>query len=274
MGEKDKKNNLFKRPFKLPRMLLSFIVFIIVLIIIALISLIVSIDTTEIMNLLIALLTLFTFTTSFLTFLDDNKLKMSFNKHKSLGENSNLAQEINKELTDIEKQLIDNAEESKANAERLFKRSSYSLIVGGVIAFSGVLIFHILNSNINYNEFTDLFHFFGLIPRFGILFFIEYVAFFFLKQYRVLMEEYRYYEAIKRDRQNLLSMYYLADKYKDDKEVLKLLSLYLDKHSADIPKYSGDNRVKMEKSLNEDMDIISKITKMVQVIKTSDKSKE
>lgn len=49
---------------------------------------------------------------------------------------------------------------------------------------------------------------------------------------------------------------------------------YIDKHSAEIPKYSGDNRVKMEKSLNEDMDLISKIIKLVQVIKTPDKSKE
>ena len=86
--------------------------------------------------------------------------------------------------------------------------------------------------------------------------------------------EYRYYEAIKRDRQNLLSLYYLIDKYKDEKDILELINTYFDKHAAEIPRYSGDNRVKMEKTLNEDMDLISKIIKMIQVIKSTDKSKE
>ena len=262
----------------------------------------------NIINFLITVVTFFTISISFLYFFEDYKSKILSNENSSSDENSNLGQEINDKISDIlnksqiddaenlkkiindiisqnkilkdkiqqpniEKQLISNIEESKVNAERLFKRSNYSLIVGGTIAISGVLIFYILNLNTDYNKFTDLFHFLGLIPRFGILFFIEYVAFFFLKQYRVLMEEYRYYEAIKRDRQNLLSLYYLVDKYKDEKDILELINTYFDKHAAEIPRYSGDNRVKMEKSLNEDMDLISKIIKMIQVIKSTDKSK-
>lgn len=85
------------------------------------------------------------------------------------------------------------------------------------------------------------------------------------------MEEYRYYEAVKRDRQNLLFMYYLVEKYKGEKNVLDLLNNYLDQHSVDIPKYSGDNRVKLEKTLNEDMDLISKITTMIEAIKKTDR---
>lgn len=174
----------------------------------------------------------------------------------------------------IEKQFNDNVAESKDIAERLFSRSNTCLVVGCVISILGVFVFYLLNSGTEYNSLDISQQLFTLLPRFGILFFIEYVAFFFLKQYRILMEEYRYYEAIKRDRQNLLSIYYLVDKYKDEKEILELMNNYIDKHSAEIPKYSGDNRVKMEKSLNEDMDVISKITKLVQVIKTPDKSKE
>ena len=174
----------------------------------------------------------------------------------------------------IETQLNDNIAESKNIAEGLFSRSSTCLVVGCIISILGVFVFYLLNLGTDYNSLEISSQLFTLLPRFGILFFIEYVAFFFLKQYRILMEEYRYYEAIKRDRQNLLSIYYLVDKYKDEKDILELMNNYIDKHPADIPKYSGDNRVKMEKSLNEDMDIISKITKMVQVIKTPDKSKE
>lgn len=174
----------------------------------------------------------------------------------------------------IEKQLNDNIVESNYNAERLFSRSGTCLIVGCVISILGVFVFYFMNWGTEVNDLEVSAQLFTILPRFGILFFIEYVAFFFLKQYRVLMEEYRYYEAIKRDRQNLLSIYYLVDKYKDEKEILELMNNYIDKHSAEIPKYSGDNRVKMEKSLNEDMDLISKIIKLVQVIKTPDKSKE
>lgn len=269
-----------------------------------------SVSSEDIISLSISAIFILSIVSSLFIFSDGYKSEISSNEENALGGSSTMFQKINNELSDIvnrtkihdsenmkkmiddiisqniilresvqkssniEKQLIDNIEESKINAERLFKRSSYSLIIGGAIAISGVLIFYIFNLNTDYNKLTKLIHFLGLIPRFGILFFIEYVAFFFLKQYRVLMEEYRYYEAIKRDRQNLLSIYYLVDKYKDEKEILELMNNYIDKHSAEIPKYSGDNRVKMEKSWNEDMDVISKITKLVQVIKTSDKSKE
>jgi hypothetical protein len=44
----------------------------------------------------------------------------------------------------------------------------------------------------------------SLAPKFGILFFIEFVAFFFLRQYRTSMDEFRYYEAVKRHREEML----------------------------------------------------------------------
>lgn len=114
----------------------------------------------------------------------------------------------------IEKQLNENITESKNNADRLLSRSNTCLVVGCIISILGVFVFYLLNLGTEYNSLEISQQLFTLLPRFGILFFIEYVAFFFLKQYRILMEEYRYYEAIKRDRQNLLSIYYLVDKYK------------------------------------------------------------
>jgi hypothetical protein len=41
-------------------------------------------------------------------------------------------------------------------------------------------------------------HFLNLMPGFGILFFIEFVAFFFLCQYRSAMDQFRYFDAIRR----------------------------------------------------------------------------
>lgn len=50
----------------------------------------------------------------------------------------------------------------------------------------------------------------SLAPKFGILFFIEFVAFFFLRQYRSEMDEFRYYEAIKRNREETLALIRIA----------------------------------------------------------------
>ena len=313
MKKENKIGNIFRECFHLfsnKGTMSIFISICISIFVVLSINILQTINPEKLIKIFLAVITTLGLAVSLFTFFDENKPKISPNENNSSAENSNLGQEINKQLSDIlnisqiegienlkkmiddivsqnkilreniqkqpyiEKQLISNIEESKINAERLFKRSSYSLIIGGGIAISGVLIFYFLNLNTDYNKFTDVLHFLGLIPRFGILFFIEYVAFFFLKQYRVLMEEYRYYEAIKRDRQNLLSLYYLVDKYKDKKDILELINTYFDKHAAEIPRYSGDNRVKMEKSLNEDMDLISKITAMIQVIKSTDKNKE
>ena len=50
-----------------------------------------------------------------------------------------------------------------------------------------------------------------MAPRFGILFFIELIAFFFLRQYRSAMDEFRYFEAIKRCREETLALMRIAE---------------------------------------------------------------
>jgi hypothetical protein len=58
----------------------------------------------------------------------------------------------------------------------------------------------------------------ALTPRFGVMFFVELVAFFFLRQYREAMDEFRHYEAIKRAREGdviLLSLLSKAASWKD-----------------------------------------------------------
>ena len=56
----------------------------------------------------------------------------------------------------------------------------------------------------------------ALAPRFGILFFIELIAFFFLRQYKAAMEEFRYYEAIKRQREETLALVAMLKRRKSD----------------------------------------------------------
>lgn len=187
---------------------------------------------------------------------------------------------------DVQMLLSHNVQESKINAERLFSQSRIYLLFGCLIAMAGVSIFFYARNNyIDNTIFLEMFNkgeslsilglkIFEYLPRFGVLFFIEYIAFFFLKQYRILMEEYRYYEAIKRERQDILSAYLLFKDKCDDIEALKMLMNYLNEHSAKVPYITGSHKIKTEKMLNEDMDFISKLITLIQTIKTPDKAKE
>lgn len=176
--------------------------------------------------------------------------------------------------SDVEKQLINNISESKKNAERLFSRSSNCLLVGCVISILGVFAFYLLNMQAS-QEATDLTsRLLQILPRFGVLFFIEYIAFFFLKQYRILMEEYRYYEAIKRERQDILSVYLLIKEYDNNPEIQKTIIDYIDKHSAKVPYITGSHKIKTEKLVYDDLDLLSKVTSLVQAVKSKEKASD
>lgn len=182
--------------------------------------------------------------------------------------------------------LAHNIQESKTNAERLFSQSRVYLFWGCMIAIAGVVVFFYSSNNSIVDTFfkdilskNDSISIIGVkileyLPRFGVLFFIEYIAFFFLKQYRILMEEYRYYEAIKRERQDLLSVYLLVKECGNNYEVLNMMIDYMDKHSAKVPMITGSHKIKTEKIINEDMDILSKVIALIQTIKPTEKNKD
>lgn len=105
------------------------------------------------------------------------------------------------------------AKSSKEISEGLYTRAGVYLFIGVIIAFSGLAFFYIETAkgvDINTPAETVISSSSSLLlmaPKFGILFFIEMVAFFFLRQYREAMDEYRYYESIKRKREeNLVLM--------------------------------------------------------------------
>lgn len=113
---------------------------------------------------------------------------------------------------------------SRKISRSIYTRAGVYLLVGASVAFSGLMFFYMMSArspaskayvpevarveanpeNSPHVEWQA-----GLLelaPRFGILFFIEFVAFFFLRQYRAAMEEFRYYEALKRRREELWLM--------------------------------------------------------------------
>lgn len=94
-------------------------------------------------------------------------------------------------------------------SRKIYNRSGVYLLFGVLIAFSGIVYFSISPINIpNGASLTE--SFLILAPRFGILFFIEFIAFFFLKQYRSAMDEFRHYDSLKRNRESQLAILLMA----------------------------------------------------------------
>jgi len=111
---------------------------------------------------------------------------------------------------------------SRIVASNLYTRSSLYLLVGSMVALSGVLFFYLQSASINLSgSLTTVVV--GLVPRFGILFFIEFIAFFFLRQYRAAMDEFRYFEAIKRSREESLFAFTVLDSMNDPPAVVEAL---------------------------------------------------
>lgn len=108
------------------------------------------------------------------------------------------------------------------------------------------------------------------LPRFGTLLLIEFIAFFFLKQYRITSEEYRYYEAIKRRRQDNFVLLNIIKANKDSPEVTKLFQ-ELFAENLSLHKLNKDETTQVletQKILNQEMDLFGKLTDLVKAVKS------
>lgn len=104
--------------------------------------------------------------------------------------------------------------QSSELASKLYKRAGIYLVFGVVIATGGLVFFSLQKFNVS--EADKLFTVsIKMLPYVGILFFIEFIAFFFLRQYRQAMHEFRYFESIKRTRESQIFIYLsLSDEFK------------------------------------------------------------
>jgi hypothetical protein len=110
------------------------------------------------------------------------------------------------------------AKSSESISQKIYTRAGVYLLFGVLIAFSGVLFFYFQSIHVVTTEkITALIV--NLAPRLGVLIFIELIAFFFLRQYRIAMDEYRHFEAIKRQREDNLAILTLSTKDWDGKEI-------------------------------------------------------
>jgi hypothetical protein len=152
--------------------------------------------------------------------------------------------------------------ESKAIAERVFARSGVYLLAGTLTAFAGIMVFYsplFDQSKATTEDITQ--RLLDFLPRFGALFFIEFIAIFFLRQFRIMHEEYRYYEAIKRKRQDNFNLLELIEKFKDKPELIKsVIELYSENSSlGKLAKDETTQILETQKILNQQTDILGKM---------------
>lgn len=102
------------------------------------------------------------------------------------------------------------ASSSRRLSQSIYSRAGVYLLVGVFVAFSGLVFFYSQTAQLSSLPQEGISLLVTLAPKFGILFFIELVAFFFLRQYRAAMDEFRYYEAIKRNREETLALIRIA----------------------------------------------------------------
>lgn len=91
-------------------------------------------------------------------------------------------------------------------ANNIYGRASLYLFIGVIMSLLGLLFFYLNTDYYNFDVNNINVLLLTLLPKFGVLFFLELVAFFFLKQYRISMDEFRYYETLKRSREETLAI--------------------------------------------------------------------
>lgn len=111
---------------------------------------------------------------------------------------------------------------SRKLARGLYSRSGVYLMIGVLIAFSGLGFFYLQTSAL-LSEKNSASLLISLAPNFGILFFIEFIALFFLKQYRSAMDEFRYYESLQRSREETLAIIKMLKESENSSSVFEMI---------------------------------------------------
>lgn len=164
---------------------------------------------------------------------------------------------------------------SEKVADKIYSRGGVYLLIGCLIAFGGVLFFYFQSIalhaviKIDSKDFDYSKLFLEYLPRLGTLIFVEAVAFFFLRQYRQTMEEFRYYEAIKRQRENQFAIFKLVKDYTDKPEIYDKLINYCAFNENPNKLIQGESTaiIEADKVITKDNEIFDKLIELVKISK-------
>ena len=152
--------------------------------------------------------------------------------------------------------------ESEKLSQKIYNRSSSYIFMGSLIALIGIIYFSFQSVQILENS-MGMEMLISFIPRIGALVFIELIAFFFLKQYRVTIDDFKYYESIKRQREANLFIFkiHIEDEDLVKKENIESLlkSLELFQNPSLLKANETTESIENRKYSNQELDILNNI---------------
>jgi hypothetical protein len=160
------------------------------------------------------------------------------------------------------------AESSRKLSTTLFTRSGVYLMVGAVVSFAGLAFFYFQTQSLAGYDIvsldTAIIYMAIVMPKFGIMVFIELVAFFFLRQYRSAMDEFRHYESIQRKREETLALLRLAPEFKDDFKLSDLVrNDFFFSSAGRLRKDETTEIIEFRKLEKNEIDILEKIVELI-----------
>lgn len=171
-----------------------------------------------------------------------------------------------------ESYLEDLVASSSELAKNVYSRGSLYLLFGVIFSIIGLSFFysqvHVSDLSAPKNDIANSAGFINeliyLLPKFGILFFIELISFFFLKQYRVTMDEFRYYEAIKRSREETLAVVKLISINSIDVDYMSVMDKL--KFSSNVGKLEDGQTTEILEARKFDKDELDFLAKIVEAM--------
>jgi len=147
--------------------------------------------------------------------------------------------------------LVYELSSSELLAREIFLRSTLLLVGGILMAFIGVGIFYFTLPEIRDNDTAEKYGLFALRPT-GVLIFIEAIAWFLLRQYRSLNEDYKWFHRIYLKRSNYVGALKILDKHEVRREdILLALTLIQEDLSGKLKKNETTEAIERLKTSEE-----------------------
>jgi len=165
--------------------------------------------------------------------------------------------------------------EANYNAKSIYGRAGVYLLVGSLIAIGGVLFFYVqsqaLTKSLLTSQYENRFNVSTALieyaPRIGTLIFVEAIAFFFLRQYRTNMDEFRYYESIKRLREDQVLMIRTIQEYANNEDFTSEVSQVIKLRPEKLGMNETTELLEAKKLRLKESDFLDKITEMIKAVR-------
>lgn len=157
--------------------------------------------------------------------------------------------------------------DTNATSKRIYRRSNNFIIFGSIISAVGLSLFYYMTISTP-PEIDIAKRLFSMVPNISVLIFVELIAFFFLRQHRLSMDEFRYFEQVKRMREeNLIIMKMFAENKSifSPKDVLDNMKIY--SHPETIDKDKTTEILELRRGIRDEMNLVGKIISAARWIK-------